>query len=238
MIRATLVACVCYVQGAMVQQQRRQLRQAAYMHTQGCCDDACPCSGYVWLFELHNACKPCYPLVNIADNSVNCCSCILHNCRSNRPGKRCWGDQAAGEGQQCRDSACVNHHHGLDAAMKVAFVLYCEDPLDPSISQSLEDPTEFTWEENKHEARHQVDYVNALKRKVSTWLEGLWQPLCSFQCIHHVDVSAIACCLRTLQLLYSLPVMMLLIVCFVRALHRWTCHHTSCGVLARTRVMC
>eukprot|EP00195_Chlamydomonas_chlamydogama_P016061 CAMPEP_0202891048 /NCGR_PEP_ID=MMETSP1392-20130828/1236_1 /ASSEMBLY_ACC=CAM_ASM_000868 /TAXON_ID=225041 /ORGANISM="Chlamydomonas chlamydogama, Strain SAG 11-48b" /LENGTH=407 /DNA_ID=CAMNT_0049574713 /DNA_START=373 /DNA_END=1596 /DNA_ORIENTATION=- len=65
----------------------------------------------------------------------------------------------------------------LESALQVSFVVWeDEDITDHEVLESLRDPTEFQWDENKHEARHAKEYVQVLSNKVALPSHLKWSP--------------------------------------------------------------
>jgi hypothetical protein len=56
--------------------------------------------------------------------------------------------------------------NALEAALRITFVPVNIEALEPDISASLQDPEEFIWEQNKHEAKHKKEDLDQLQQQV------------------------------------------------------------------------
>lgn len=54
----------------------------------------------------------------------------------------------------------------VEAALEICFVPVEDGSIDPETSIALGDDTEFQWDENKHEAKHRDEYIEAMQSKV------------------------------------------------------------------------
>jgi hypothetical protein len=59
-------------------------------------------------------------------------------------------------------------YDALISALKIVFVQKGLENISETASQVLQDLTEFTWEQNKHEAMHKPEYIKFFQDRVST----------------------------------------------------------------------
>lgn len=56
----------------------------------------------------------------------------------------------------------------LEKALDICFVPVMPDDLRNEVVEALNDPVQFEWEANKHEAQHRKEYLAALESQVGT----------------------------------------------------------------------
>lgn len=86
--------------------------------------------------------------------------------------------------QATRHASTINErdYDAVISALKIVFVQKGLENISDTASQVLQDLTEFSWEENKHEARHKPEYIKFFQDRVSTHLHLLTHRFCYSTC--------------------------------------------------------
>ena len=86
--------------------------------------------------------------------------------------------------QATRHASTINErdYDAVISALKIVFVQKGLENISDTASQVLQDLTEFSWEENKHEARRKPEYIKFFQDRVSTHLHLLTHRFCYSTC--------------------------------------------------------
>ena len=70
--------------------------------------------------------------------------------------------------QATRHAAVINDQDldELEKSLHICFVPVTPENLSEDVTAALEDPIEFEWEDNRHEARHRKEYLAELEKQV------------------------------------------------------------------------